>query len=104
MTKISAWDKAEKYNYNILDKIDLKPYLAKWKSINDIMEEIEDDAFLGIFEADVRTALEDPIMKNDIFNYIGTYEFMDYLKKRYGTEFATRTDIYVLTVENDINK
>ena len=89
---------AEQYNYNLLDKIDLKPYLAKWKSINDIMEEIEDDAFSGVFGADVKAALEDPIMKNEIFNYIGTYEFMDYLNKRYGTKFNERIDYYIIDI------
>lgn len=89
---------AEQYNYNLLDKIDLKPYLAKWKSINDIMEEIEDDAFSGVFGAEVKAALKDPIMKNEIFNYIGTYEFMDYLKRRYGTVFRERIDYYIIDI------
>lgn len=104
MIKINDWDKAEKYNYNILDKINLKPYLAKWKSINDIMEEIEDDAFSEAFEADVRIALEDPIMQGDIFNWISAEEFMDYLEKRYNTKFQEKIDYYIIDTGNDINK
>lgn len=104
MTKINIWGKAEKYNYNILDKIDLKPYLAKWKSINDIIEEIEDDAFLGVFETDVMIALKDPIMQGDIFNWVSAEEFMDYLEKRYNTKFQERIDYYIIDTGNDINK
>ena len=89
---------AEQYNYNLLDKIDLKPYLAKWASVYDIMDSIEDDVYSKIFDADVMAALDDPIMKHEIFNYIGSEEFMDYLNKRYGTKFGERIDYYIIDI------
>jgi len=97
-------DNEEKYNYNLLDKIDLKPYLKKWASIYDVIDSIEDDISCGVFEADIMAALDDPIMKREIFNYIGPDEFMDYLNKRYGTIFRERVDYYIIEVGNDINK
>ena len=98
------WIKAEQYNYNLLDRIDLTPYLHKWSSIYDIIDEIEEDAFQGVFEADVRAMLDDPMMKGEIFNYIGSMEFIDYLTEKYGVVFHERIDYYIADIKNDINK
>lgn len=101
MNKIN-WREAEQYNYNILDRINVIDYIKKYDTVDDIMEKIEADT--PMFEAHIRAAIEDPYMKGEIFNYIGNYEFMDYLKKRYGTEFQEETKYYVIKEKDDTNK
>lgn len=90
------WELGEQLNYNILDKLDLKPYIHQGDSIYNIMENIEDNINIENLEYEIQIMLDDPLMQRDIFNWISTEEFMDYLHERYGVMFEERIEYYVL--------
>lgn len=61
------WQKKEK---DFLDTKDLKPFFKSDRSIHEIMDDIEE-------------AFDDYTEESLIFNYMDSYEFMDYISQRY---------------------
>lgn len=84
-----------KYNYLILDKINIQKYIHQGDSIFNIMDRIEDDAYAKNFSDEILDMINNPIMQGEIFNHIDHNEFMLYLDKRYGTKFVERLDYWV---------
>lgn len=61
------WQKKEK---DFLDTKNLKPFFKSDRSIHEIMDDIEE-------------AFDDYTEESLIFNYMDSYEFMDYISQRY---------------------
>lgn len=70
-----AFTKLQNDEFEFLDTIDIKPYLADFKDIYDVEDEIQKDYGKSYCEG-------------FIFNCIGVNEFMDYLSRRYSGEVA----------------
>lgn len=72
---MKEWEMLQKREMEFLDTLDLKPYLVKYKSIDNVMDEIEKD-----YGEEYEQKNND---KDDIFCVIDIEDFIDYLKKRY---------------------
>ena len=82
-----TFDDAFKYNKELLDRLDLAPYIHAWEDPRDIMTAIEDAYADHEFPEEIDEVVEDDPLDGFIFNYFSTEDFMDYLHERYGTNF-----------------
>lgn len=69
------WAKKEKDEYEYLDSIDVRRYLVDGADVWDIMDTIKDK-----FNDDYCKKYND---NYGLFNYTGTDDFLDYIRKRY---------------------
>ncbi len=84
---MEKWKKELEYNYSILDKIDILPYLKPGFELFNIMDRIEEDN---------KPLASNNKLKGDLFCFMDAEDFKDYLKKRYpGIYFRTYIEIYV---------
>lgn len=94
------YDEYAKRNCEILDELDLLPFISREDTITNIIDKIEQAVELdGVYGRDILDKYED-FLKGCIFNHLGTYEIMDYLNKRYGTQFQAITEYYVVKRES----
>lgn len=63
------------HNKRVLNIINIRPYLKKGMDVYDIQ--------VALSETFNTLVLNDPLMENDLFNYMDIYEFTKYLKERY---------------------
>ena len=94
------YDEYAKRNCEILDELDLLPFISREDTITNIIDKIEQVVELdSIYGRDILDKYED-FLEGCIFNYLCTYEIMDYLNKRYGTQFQEITEYYVVKRES----
>ena len=81
------YKKAIALSYQALDLIpDLKKFFIPNQTVEYIMDEIEDAIYLYAYAGKpVEKFLQEhhDVFKGMIFNWLNTYEFLDYCKKRY---------------------
>ena len=87
----------EKFNYNIrlLDKIDMKPYIERGDSPDEIMEKIENAYENHELPKEVEELAQHEFLLGDIFNQVSTSDFMDYLENRYNIGFCDEIHYWV---------
>lgn len=77
------FDLGEKKQKELLDKLDLKPFIHSGYTPAMIMEEIE-NAYEGHeFPAEIDEIIESPLFEGCFFNFWSEDDFMDYLHDRY---------------------
>ena len=78
----------------LLDKIDLSSLLRSRKEVVDIMEEIEDKAYLGEYGDEIKEAIKDEHFSNYLLNNVGMHDFMAYCSDKYHTQWVVEEKYY----------
>ena len=95
-------DDAIRLNFEVLDKIDLFPFINEQVSPIDIMTSIENAYENHTFSREIEILVEDnDTLQGYIFNYVSIENFMDYLHSRYGTTFNSETKYWVVNRGTD---
>lgn len=91
------YDDAIRLNFDILDKIDLFPFITKRANPADIMRSIEDAYDNHKFSQEIENLVEDnDTLQGYLFNYVSVEDFIDYLHSRYGTIFDSEVKYWVV--------
>jgi hypothetical protein len=85
-----------KLEKELLDKIDLRPFIRHNKTLTDIINDIEDAYADGKFSSEVKAIVEASPFDGYIFNFMCDYDIMFYLEQRYGTMFIEHSYFTVL--------
>lgn len=85
---------SEKENMEVLDKLDLLPFISRDDTINDVRDKIQTAAELHRMFDDI-IDLDCDLLQGSIFNWLNDYDLMNYFEQRYGTEFQEVTEFYV---------
>ena len=96
-------DDAIRLNFELLDKIDLLPFINEREDPYDIMNAIEGAYEDHEFSEDVEAIVEGDTLQGFIFNYIGMEDFIEYLHSRYGTTFNSEIKYWVVNRGTDAN-
>ena len=92
-----SYDDAMRLNFDILDKIDLFPFITERANPTDIMRSIEDAYENHKFSREIEILVEDyDTLQGFLFNYVGVEDFIDYLHDRYGTTFNSEVKYWVV--------
>ena len=94
-------DDAIRFNFELLDKIDLFPFINEREDPYDIMNAIEGAYEDHEFSEDVGAIVEGDILQGFIFNYISMEDFIEYLHSRYGTTFNSEIKYWVVNRGTD---
>ena len=94
-------DDAIRLNFELLDKIDLLPFINEREDPYDIMNAIEDAYENHEFSEDVGAIIEGDTLQGFIFNYVGVEDFIEYLHSRYGTTFNSEIKYWVVNRGTD---
>ena len=81
------YDKCIERTYAELDKYPIESFLIPGMSVYDVMDAIENE-YNKNYE-------NDDFFQGLIFNWIGTWEFMDYCRDKFGTKWYEKTDFLV---------
>ena len=91
------YDDAMRLNFDILDKIDLFPFITERANPTDIMRLIEDAYENHKFSREIEILVEDyDTLQGFLFNYVDVEDFIDYLHDRYGTTFNSEVRYWVV--------
>lgn len=97
-----SYDDAIRLNFDILDKIDLFPFITERANPVDIMRSIEDAYDNHKFSQEIENLVEDnDTLQGYIFNYVCVEDFIDYLHSRYGTTFNSEVKYWVVNRGTD---
>ena len=68
-----------KENWEFIDKINLEPYIEKYKILEDLISQVEDDYR--------ETSLEIHALEGYVFNWISIDEFAEYIYDKYNVKY-----------------
>lgn len=94
-------DDAIRLNFELLDKIDLLPFINERENPYDIMDAIEGAYEDHEFSEEVEVIVEGDTLQGEIFNHVCMEDFMDYLHNRYGTTFNSEIKYWVVNRGTD---
>jgi len=94
-------DDAIRLNFELLDKIDLLPFINEREDPYDIMDAIEGAYEDHEFSEEVETIVEGDTLQGFIFNYVSVEDFIEYLHSRYGTTFNSEIKYWVVNRGTD---
>lgn len=94
-------DDAIRLNFDLLDKIDLLPFVNEREDPYDIMDAIEGAYEDHEFSEEVEAIVEGDTLQGFIFNYVGLEDFIEYLHSRYGTTFNSEIKYWVVNRGTD---
>ena len=94
-------DDAIRLNFELLDKIDLLPFINEREDPYDIMDAIESAYEDHEFSKEVETIVEGDTLQGFIFNYVSVEDFIEYLHSRYGTTFNSEIKYWVVNRGTD---
>lgn len=97
------FDNEMKLNFDVLDMIDIYPFIEVWADPDDIMDNIEVAYDNHEFSKEVEEIVQGDILQGFIFNLISTEDFIDYLHDRYGTIFNSEVKYWVASRGTDAN-
>ena len=86
---------------DLLDKLDLLPFLNYDSTIGEIMDSIQNAYDDHEFPDWVDEIVEAEPLKGYIQNLMCEDDFMDYLEHRYGTRFREHTTYYITRIQRD---
>ena len=89
-----------KLQADLLDKLNLRPYIKLHRKHWEIADAIEDAYADHEFPEEIDKIVEAPPFNGYILNFYSSDDLMEYLEKRYGTHF-TEEFYYVVTKEAD---
>lgn len=94
-------DDAIRLNFELLDKIDLLPFINEREDPYDIMDAIEGAYEDHEFSEEVEAIVEGDTLQGFIFNYVSLEDFIEYLHSRYGTTFNSEIKYWVVNRGTD---
>ena len=94
-------DDAIRLNFELLDKIDLLPFINEREDPYDIMDAIEGAYEDHEFSKEVEAIVEGDTLQGFIFNYVSVEDFIEYLHSRYGTTFNSEIKYWVVNRGTD---
>lgn len=96
-------DDAIRLNFELLDKIDLLPFINEREDPYDIMDAIEGAYEDHEFSEEVEAIVEGDTLQGFIFNYVSLEDFIEYLHSRYGTTFNSEIKYWVVNRGTDLD-
>lgn len=96
-------DDAIRLNFELLDKIDLLPFINEHEDPYDIMDAIEGAYEDHEFSEEVEAIVEGDTLQGFIFNYVSLEDFIEYLHSRYGTTFNSEIKYWVVNRGTDLD-
>lgn len=82
-----TYEEEYKLQAELLDKLDLRPYIKLGMKHWDIADAIEDAYDDHAFPEEIDKIVEAPPFNGYILNFYNSDDLMDYLHERYGTRF-----------------
>lgn len=96
-------DDAIRLNFELLDKIDLLPFINEREDPYDIMDAIKGAYEDHEFSEEVEAIVEGDTLQGFIFNYVSLEDFIEYLHSRYGTTFNSEIKYWVVNRGTDLD-
>jgi len=90
----SEYKKQRKITRELLDKLPIKDFLIPDKEVNSIMDAIQDAYDDHEFSEEIDSLVEKEL-HGYIFNVMGEYEFMNYCRDKFQTQWNEETRYYL---------